>query len=64
MSVPTIIYICNVLNIDSNSIFNDLLNYQPSDKDKFILESLSILNDKDKKVIADLIQYIKENREC
>lgn len=60
MSVPTIIYICNVLDIDSNSIFNGLLNYQQSDKDKYILENLSVLNDKDKNIITDLIQYIME----
>lgn len=60
MSVPTIIYICNVLDIDSNSIFNGLLNYQQSDKDRYILENLSILNDKDKNIITDLMQYIIE----
>lgn len=60
MSVPTIIYICNVLDIDSNSIFNGLLNYQQSDKDKYILENLSVLNDKDKNIITDLMQYIIE----
>lgn len=60
MSVPTIIYICNVLGIDSNSIFNGLLNYQQSDKDKYILENLSVLNDKDKNIITNLIQYIME----
>lgn len=60
MSVPTIIYICNVLDIDSNSIFNGLLNYQQSNKDKYILENLSILNDKDKNIITDLMQYIIE----
>lgn len=60
MSVPTIIYICNVLDIDSNSIFNGLLNYQQSDKDKYILENLSVLNDKDKNIITNLIQYIME----
>lgn len=60
MSVPTIIYICNVLDIDSNSIFNGLLSYQQSDKDKYILENLSILNDKDKNIITDLMQYIIE----
>ena len=60
MSVPTIIYIGNVLDIDSNSIFNGLLNYQQSDKDKYILENLSILNDKDKNIITDLMQYIIE----
>lgn len=60
MSVLTIIYICNVLDIDSNSIFNGLLNYQQSDKDRYILENLSILNDKDKNIITDLMQYIIE----
>lgn len=63
MSVPTIIDICNVLDIDSNGIFKGLLNYQPEEKDKYILENISLLNDKDKKIITDLIQYIMENRE-
>lgn len=64
MSVPTIIEICNVLNVDSNSIFKGLLNYNQNEQDRFIMENIPALNDRDKKVITDLMQYITESREC
>lgn len=63
MSVETIISICNILDISSESIFKGLINYNLKEKDRYILENLSFLNSKDKKIIVDLIQYMIESRE-
>lgn len=63
MSVSTIIEICNVLNVDSNSIFKGLLDYKQEDQDRFITENIPALNDRDKKIVTDLMQYITESRE-
>lgn len=64
MSVPTIIEICNVLDVDTNSIFKGLIPYKQKEKDRYIIENISAFNDKDKNIIMDLMQYILETREC
>lgn len=57
IGIKTIIDICNILEIEPNSLFNGLVNYcNPIDKK--ILNSLSILSEKDKKIVTDLIEYI------
>lgn len=64
MSVPTIIEICNVLDVDTNSIFKGLIPYKQKEKDRYIVENISAFNDKDKKIVTDLMKYILETREC
>lgn len=63
MSVETIIAICNILDISSESIFKGLIDYNLKENDKYILENISSLNSRDKKMVTDLIQYIIESRE-
>lgn len=58
MSVPTIIDICNVLDVSSESLFKGLLDYKIEDKDKFIIETISVLSNEDKDVVMNLIEYI------
>lgn len=62
MSVETIIAICNILDISSESIFKGLIDYNLKDKDKYILENISSFNNRDKKMVTDLMQYIIEGR--
>ncbi len=62
MSVETIIAICNILDISSESIFKGLIDYNLKDKDKYILENISSFNNRDKKMVTDLMQYIIESR--
>ena len=62
MSVETIVDICNILNVSSESLFKGLINYNSNEKDRYILENISTLNNKDKQIVTDLMQYIIENR--
>ena len=62
MSVETIIAICNILDISSESIFKGLIDYNLKDNDKYILENISSFNSRDKKMVTDLMQYIIESR--
>ena len=62
MSVETIIAICNILDISSESIFKGLIDYNLKENDRYILENISSLNNRDKKIVTDLIQYIIDGR--
>ena len=63
-SLQTLVDICNILQVDANSIFKGLLTYNIEEKDRYIIDSISAFSDKDKKIMTDLIDYIIETREC
>ena len=51
LAVNTIIDICNILEIEPNTIFNN-------DKNKIIINGLSSLSGDDKEIVNNLIEYI------
>lgn len=57
LSVNSIVDVCNVLEIEPNTLFNGLINYN-NDTDKIIINGLSSLSNDDKKIVNDLIEYI------
>ena len=63
-SLQTLVDICNILQVDANSIFKGLLTYNIEEKDRYIIDNISSFSDKDKKIMTDLIDYIIETREC
>lgn len=63
-SLQTLVNICNILEVDANSILNGLLTYNIEEKDRYIIDNISAFSGKDKKIITDLIDYIMETREC
>ena len=63
-SLQTLVDICNILQVDANSIFKGLLTYNIEEKDRYIIDSISAFSDKDKKIISDLINYIIKTKEC
>ena len=63
-SLQTLVDICNILQVDANSIFKGLLTYNIEEKDRYIIDNISAFSGKDKKIMADLINYIIETREC
>lgn len=63
-SLQTLVDICNILQVDANSIFKGLLTYNIEEKDRYIIDNISAFSDKDKKIMTDLINYIIENKEC
>lgn len=58
MSVQTIIDICNILEVNTDSLFKGLLDYKMKDKDKYIIENVISLSNEDKEVVTNLIEYI------
>lgn len=63
-SIQTLVDICNILQVDANSIFKGLLAYNIEEKDRYIIDNISAFSDKDKKIMKDLINYIIETKEC
>lgn len=63
-SLQTLVDICNILQVDANSIFKGLLTYNIEEKDRYIIDNISAFSDKDKKIMKDLINYIIETKEC
>ncbi len=57
MSITNIPHLCNVLEIEPNSIFKGLINYN-DDRDKYIVNSLSTLANEDKEFIISIIEYV------
>lgn len=57
-SEPTIVDICNTLNVDANSIFKGLLTYNIEEKDKYIIDNIATLSSEDKEIVINLIKYI------
>ena len=60
-SLQTLVDICNILQVDANSIFKGLLTYNIEEKDRYIIDNISAFSGKDKKIMADLINYIIGN---
>ena len=58
MSVPTIIDICNILEIDVNCIFKGLIDYEMKENDKNIIDNILILSNEDKEVVEHLIEHL------
>ena len=54
-SLQTLVDICNILQVDANSIFKGLLTYNIEEKDRYIIDNISAFSDKDKKIMEDLI---------
>lgn len=57
IGIKTIIDICNILNIEPNSIFNGLLKYK-NKENKEIIDGISTLSQEDKEMVISLIEYI------
>lgn len=58
ISIATIIDICNALQINSDELFNGLIDKQVVTDDEFITNSLNMFNKEDKKIVKGLIEYI------
>ena len=58
ISISTIIDICNALQINSDELFNGLIDKQVVTDDEFITNSLNMFNREDKKIVKAIIDYI------
>lgn len=57
LSLNSIVDICQILDIEPNTLFNGLYNYS-NENDKYIINTLSSLSDDDKIFLVNTINYI------
>lgn len=58
LSVQTIVDICNVLEIDANTLFSGIISTQETSVDSFIINSLNLFDEKDREIVNTLTTYI------
>ncbi len=59
LSVSTIANLCDVLDIEPNSLFNGIIDFHNNDvSNKYIIDSLSLLSSDDKDFIISVIDYV------
>ncbi len=58
ISVPTIIDICNALNIDANSVFADVIQSDTNASDTILLKTLNSFDENEKAIVRSLIEFI------
>ena len=62
LSITTIVDLCRALDVDSNAIFAGTIPKSTADADTFIMNSLNLFNNDDKKMVTDLITYIANSK--
>lgn len=62
LSVPTLIKICEALNVDTNSIFAGVVDTSVIPTDSLLNKSFDCLNDTDKDMVSYLINYILSSK--
>lgn len=58
ISIVTLIDICNILNVDINSLFSGLLDDKAKDNDQKIINNIRLLSENEKKIIDLIINLI------
>lgn len=62
LSIPTLIDICKVLEVDANLIFEGVIAPPTATDEDFITKSFSLFNNADKTIVTDLITYISNSK--
>jgi len=62
ISIETIVNLCKVLDIDANTLFANIINPTDITTDDFIKNSINLLEENDKTIILDLINYIVNSK--
>lgn len=62
LSTQTLIDMCKLFNVDTNTIFAGVINEAVTDTDDFIKKSLDLFNEQDKSIIINLINYINTSK--
>lgn len=57
-SIPTIINICNFLKVSPNTLFEEVLDFKEETLDTNLLNLISNLSKKDKKILRDVIIHL------
>ena len=60
-SVPTLLNLCNFLNISPNCLFSELLTFKENTLYTFLSSSLNDISKKDKELLKKIIIHIDKN---
>ncbi|MBO4816292.1 MAG: helix-turn-helix transcriptional regulator [Clostridia bacterium] len=60
-SVPTLLNLCNFLNISPNTLFSELLNFKEDTLDSTLLDQIKSISKKDKETLKNIIIHIDKN---
>ena len=60
ISVPTLVDICETLDVNISTLFEGILSLSVCEDDQFISDTIHILETNDKKAIRNLLNYIVE----
>ena len=60
-SIPSIINICNFLKVSPNTLFEEVLDFKEETLDTNLLNLISNLSKKDKKILRDVIIHLDKN---
>lgn len=60
-SIPTIINICNFLKVSPNTLFEEVLDFKEETLDTNLVDLISNLSKKDKKILRDVIIHLDKN---
>lgn len=61
-SVPTLVDIGKALNVNADTLFEGVIPLADYDEEKFIIDTVRMLNEKDRKAVVDFLNYIIESK--
>lgn len=62
ISVSTLVDIATTLNMSANSLFEGVFPLADYDEEKFIIDTVRMLNKRDRKAVVDFLTYIIESK--
>ncbi len=62
LSVQTLVDICDVLDVDVNSLFAGIISPASTNNDSFDFNTLKLFEEKDKNIVNNLINYIIDSK--
>ena len=60
-SVPTLLNLCNFLNISPNFLFSELLTFKEDTLDTYLTSSIKSISKEDKELLKNIIIHIDKN---
>lgn len=60
-SIPTLLNICNFLELSPNTLFSDLLTFEVNSLDTTLINYLSQLSLEDKQILKNIIIHLDKN---
>ncbi len=62
MSIPTLVDIGRGLNVNADTLFEGVIPLADYSEEKFIVDTVRMLNEKDRKAVVDFLTYIVESK--